>query len=147
MQFSDQSNGIPPALVDLYDEEHNGRSQPLITALETTLLRIVRSFDASYIIIDALDECDEQLKALKWIQSVTSQTPGRLHLMVTSRLEPDIRKRLRALSNLREIGVSDQQNSDDILHYIDGCLSEIDDWTEAQKDLVRNALVNGAGGV
>ncbi|KAF7970476.1 hypothetical protein HWV62_23831, partial [Athelia sp. TMB] len=147
IQFSDQFDGIPPALVELYIEEHNGRSQPLITALEATLLRIVTSFDASYIVIDALDECDERSRLLKWIQSITSQTQGLLHLMLTSRPEPGIRDRLRPLVKLQEINLADQGESGDISHYINVCLSEIDDWTEAQKELVRGALRNGAGGV
>lgn len=147
MQLSDQFDGIPPALVDMYEDEHNGRSQPLIGALEDTLLQILQSFDAVYILLDALDECSERLKALKWIQSIALQTSGNLHLMVTSRPEPDIKKPLCALPNLHEINVASQQESDDIKHYIDARLSEVDKWTEAQKTLVRNGLSRGAGGV
>ena len=146
MQFSYQFDGIPPALVDLYEDENNSRSQPLIGALEDTLLQILQYFDVVYIFVDALDECTERPKVLKWIQSVTSQTSGNLHLMVTSRPEPDIKNRLRSLT-LAEIDVANQRESDDIRHYIDARLSEVDKWTQAQKKLVRDALLRGAGGV
>ncbi|KAF7983532.1 hypothetical protein HWV62_21090 [Athelia sp. TMB] len=147
MQLSDQFDGIPPALVDLYEDEREGRDQPLISALENTLLQILRSFDTAYIIVDALDECSEWSKVLKWIRSITILASGNLHLMVTSRPEPDIKYRLRPLSNLQELDVADQQESNDISRYVDVRLSEVNKWTEAQKSLVRNALLRGAGGV
>lgn len=147
MQLADQFDGIPSALVELYKEERNGRDQPLIGALENTLLQILRSFDAAYIIVDALDECSERHKVLNWIQSIASKTSGTLHLMITGRPEPDIKKPLCALPNLHEINVASQQESDDIKHYIDARLSEVDKWTEAQKASVRYGLSRGANGV
>ncbi|KAF7978595.1 hypothetical protein HWV62_45318 [Athelia sp. TMB] len=147
IQLSDRFDGIPPALVELYKDEEDGRSQPVLSSLEETLLRILQSFSSAYIVIDALDECDERPKVLKWIQSVASQMSGILHLMVTSRPEPDIKNRLRSLSNLLKIDAVDHRASADIRHYIDVWLSEVDEWTESQKELVRIALVNGAGGV
>ncbi|KAF7976798.1 hypothetical protein HWV62_5652 [Athelia sp. TMB] len=147
MQLSDQFDGIPPALVELYEDERNGRSQPLIGALENTLLQILQSFDTAYIVVDALDECFERSKVLKWIQTIASQTSGNLHLMVTSRPEPDIKDRLRRLYNLQEIDISTQQESDDIRHYIDARLSEVDKWTDTQKERVRYGLSSGADGV
>lgn len=147
MQLSDLVDGIPPELVALYEGEHNGRSQPLLASLENTLLRIIQSFSAVYFVIDALDECDDRPKLLRWIDSVTSHTSGILHLMITSRPEPDIKDRLRSLCNLREVDVADRRASDDIRRYIDTSLSEVHAWTNSQKELVRIALVNGADGV
>ncbi|KAF7983531.1 hypothetical protein HWV62_21088 [Athelia sp. TMB] len=147
IQLSRRFDGIPPALVELYEDEDNGHSQPALSSLENTLLRILQSFGTAYIVIDALDECEERLKLLKWVQSVTFQTSGLLHLMVTSRPEPDIRDRLRSLCNLREVDVADRRGSDDICRYINASLSEVNAWTESQKELVRVALVNGAHGV
>ncbi|KAF7976049.1 hypothetical protein HWV62_7960 [Athelia sp. TMB] len=147
MQFSDRFDGIPPALVKLYEDEDNGRSQPALSSLEDTLLQILQSFGAAYIVIDALDECDDRPKLLRWIDSIVLQMPGLLHLMVASRPEPDIKDRLRALCNLREVDVADRRGSDDIRRYIDASLSEVHAWTDSQKELVRIALVNGAHGV
>ncbi|KAF7978585.1 hypothetical protein HWV62_45298 [Athelia sp. TMB] len=147
MQLADLVDGIPPELVALYEGEHSGRSQPLLASLENTLLRIVQSLSAVYIVIDALDECDDRPKLLRWIDTVTSQTSSLLHLMVTSRPEPDIKDRLRPLCNMCEVDVADRRGSHDIRRYIDAILSEVHAWTESQKELVRTALVNGARGV
>lgn len=131
----------------MYEDEDNGRSQPTLSSLEDTLLRILQSFCAAYIVIDALDECEERLKLLRWIDTVTSQGSGFLHIMVTSRPEPNIKDRLRSFSNLLEIDAADGRGSDDILRYIDVRLAEVDDWSESQKKMVRIALVSGADGV
>ncbi|KAF7965800.1 hypothetical protein HWV62_41763 [Athelia sp. TMB] len=147
MQFSDQFDGIPPALVNLFEDECNGRSQPLIGALENTLLQILQFFHTAYIIVDALDECSEGSKVLKWIHTIVSQTSDRLHLMVTSRPEPEIKDRLRRLYNLQEINIATQRESDDIHRYIDARLAEIDKWTDPQKKMVRDGLSGGAYGV
>ncbi|KAF7965799.1 hypothetical protein HWV62_41761 [Athelia sp. TMB] len=147
VQLSRRFNGIPSALVELYEDEENGLSQPVLSSLEDTLLRILQSFGAAYIVIDALDECDDRPRLLRWIDSVTSHTSEILHLMVTSRPEPDIKDRLRPLCNLREVDVADRRDSDDIHRYIDASLSEVHVWTDSQKELVRIALVNGADGV
>ncbi|KAF7969172.1 hypothetical protein HWV62_28182 [Athelia sp. TMB] len=147
MQLSDLVDGIPPELVALYEGEYSGRSQPLLASLENTLLRILQSFSAVYIVIDALDECDDRPKLLRWIDTVTSQTSSLLHLMVTSRPEPDIKDRLRPLCNMCEVDVAHRRGSHDIRRYINAILSEVHAWTESQKELVRTALVNGAHGV
>ncbi|KAF7968345.1 hypothetical protein HWV62_30939 [Athelia sp. TMB] len=147
MQFSDRLDGIHPALADLYDAEDKGRHQPLISSLEDTLLEIIKSFSSAYIIIDALDECAEQRRVLNWIQSITLQTSSSLHLLITSRPEPDIENSLRSLRNTRGINLTDQQASEDIYNYINARLSEVDGWTEYQKELVRAALSRGANGV
>ncbi|KAF7972345.1 hypothetical protein HWV62_18116 [Athelia sp. TMB] len=147
MQFSDRLDWIHPALADLYDLEDKGRHQPLISSLEDTLLEIIKTFTSAYIIIDALDECAEQRKLLTWIQYITSQTSSSLHLLVTSRLEPDIKSCLRTLSTIEEMAIADEQASSDIREYINARLSEVDGWTETQKELVRVALSRGAGGV
>ncbi|KAF7968340.1 hypothetical protein HWV62_30929 [Athelia sp. TMB] len=147
MQFSDRLDGIHPALAGLYDAEDKGRHQPLIGSLEGILPELIKSFPASYIIIDALDECAEQRRLLKWIQTIILQTSGVLHLLVTSRPEPDIQNSLRSLPKAQEIDVANWEVSDDIRDYINVRLAEVDGWSEPQKELVRAALSRGAGGV
>ncbi|KAF7968342.1 hypothetical protein HWV62_30933 [Athelia sp. TMB] len=147
MQFSGQLDGIHPALASLYDLEGKGRHQPLISSLEGTLLEIIKAFPSSYILIDALDECAEQRRLLKWIHYIALHASGSLHLMVTSRPEPDIKGSLGFLSNVREVDLIHRQESNDILDYIDARLAEVDGWTEPQKALVRSALSRGAAGV
>ncbi|KAF7976885.1 hypothetical protein HWV62_5427 [Athelia sp. TMB] len=145
VQFSEQFDGIPPALESLYNE-HNGRSRPLITSLQETLLQMITYFTASYIIIDALDECAERPKVLEWIRSITSQNLGGLHLMFTSRPEPDIKSSSLYVS-LQKVDFKNRKASVDIHRYIEARLATMDKWTEPQKEKVRTVLRKGADGV
>ncbi|KZP10814.1 hypothetical protein FIBSPDRAFT_661994, partial [Athelia psychrophila] len=96
MQLSHRCDGIPTALEEMYAKCDKGSHQPPIEMLEATLLRIVDSFDNVYIVIDSLDECSERKDLLAWIGSMKSRASGKLHMMATSRSEPDIGKSLRS---------------------------------------------------
>ncbi|KAH9477151.1 Vegetative incompatibility protein HET-E-1 [Psilocybe cubensis] len=82
--------GIPQEMVDLRNK--CGAFQPLDDQLEETVLRILAGFDRVFIAIDALDECMDRQRTLDWVQKLLTKadTPTHVHLIVTSRREPDI---------------------------------------------------------
>ena len=148
MQFSTQWDGIPAALDYLYSVEcKNGHRQPSIASLERTLMDIVKSFDATYMIIDALDECCERRKSLKWMKSITSSIPGKVHLMISSRSEPEINRGLSYIPTLHEIDIAGEQIKADICRYLDARLADDDKWSDAAKRLIREGLIRGADGM
>ena len=148
MQFSAQCDGIPVAVDEIYSTEcRNGLDQPSTASLERALRLIVDSFDTAYIIVDALDECDEQRRLLQWIGSITSQASGQLRLMITSRPEPDIKSSLESLKGLTALSLADGQVAGDIVQYIDSRLSEDSKWADDAKQMIRVALVRGADGM
>ncbi|KZP12282.1 hypothetical protein FIBSPDRAFT_985862 [Athelia psychrophila] len=98
MQLAHRCDEIPVALAEMYRKCDKGTRQPPIEMLEATLVIILDSFDNVYIIIDSLDECSERKDLLKWIQSIASRASGTLHMMATSRSEPDIRRSLNLFS-------------------------------------------------
>jgi hypothetical protein len=44
----------------------------------------------AFIIIDALDECNETNLVAAWLQKLLTAGGGRLHVLITSRSKPDI---------------------------------------------------------
>ncbi|KAF7980709.1 hypothetical protein HWV62_37173 [Athelia sp. TMB] len=151
IQFSAQCDGIPLALDELYAHEcRNGLDQPSIASLERTLQLIVNSFDAAYIIVDALDECDEQRKLLQWIRSsMASKTSGQLHLLVISRPEPDIKSGLAPLNGLIVVSVANQRAAGEIRRYIEARLSEESRWVNdsGAREMIVEGLVGRADGM
>lgn len=139
------------ALDELYTNECcNGLDQPSIASLERTLQLIVNSFDAAYIIVDALDECDEQPKLLRWIRSsMASKTPGQLHLLVISRPEPDIISGLAPLNGLIVVSVANQRAAGEIRRYIEARLSEESRWVNdsGARQMIVEGLVGRADGM
>lgn len=148
MQLARRCDGIPQGLTEMYNKCDKGLRQPPVKLLEDTLLRIVDSFKTVYIIIDSLDECAERSDLVRWIQS-TSRASEKLHMMATSRAEPEIMRGLRSLSHLQEIRVSGQQVETDIRCYIEARLAKSDanKWRKVQKDMIIEALVTGADGM
>ncbi|KAK2797580.1 hypothetical protein FQN51_008375 [Onygenales sp. PD_10] len=86
-QLSAQAPETPQVLIDLYSRHNYGQQSPSIKDLMQTLREIINDAGQTYIIVDALDECDEWEKLLEVIEQVYQWNIGNLHLLVTSRRE------------------------------------------------------------
>ena len=94
--------------------------QPSDKQLQNVLRNILDGFSQVYIMIDALDECTDRKKTLKWVERLISDTNQRktanLHIVVTSRPERDIHEIFAALDP-HSIDVS-EANANDIVEYL-----------------------------
>ncbi|KZP04521.1 hypothetical protein FIBSPDRAFT_398294 [Athelia psychrophila] len=149
MQLAHRCDGIPAALAEMYRKYDKGSRQPPSEILAATLDDILDCFDDVYIVIDSLDECSERKDLLEWIQSISSRASGKLHMVVSSRPEPEIMQGLRALSQLEDIRISGHEIESDIHSYLNTRLSQHDaaKWTNTQKDMIGEALLDGADGM
>ena len=138
---------MPTALVKLYEACDGGHRRPPQTQLETTLAQILETFENTYIIIDSLDECVKKDDLLKWIRSVTSETSRNLHLMFTSRPEPEVEHGFMALSNLQKVSIREEATAHDIGAYLDVWLAGMDKWDETDKQAIKKALSGGSDGM
>jgi len=84
---------IPPALEESYRNHDRNRTRPSLSELQSILCRVVNMYESCFIVIDALDECDESngirkdlLVTLKELRKST-----RANILVTSRDIPIIR--------------------------------------------------------
>ena len=142
-QLSGRFGSCPDVLVKLYGD---GLQQPSIRALEDTLQQIVDGFHDVYIIIDALDECTEREKLLKWITKIASWKSGKLHMLTTSRHEQDITNAIQSLS-YSPVVVEGKSVADDMERYISQIFSTSDKWKPWEKvwDEIKVALMRAAG--
>jgi len=93
-QFSHQRGGIPTELADLY-KRCGDHQQPSINQLQGVLRNILNGFSHAYVAIDALDECADREETLIWVNELvsgTDQPAENLHIIITSRPEPDIKE-------------------------------------------------------
>jgi hypothetical protein len=148
-QFVAPYQGIPVTLAKLYQSCHNGRSQPSVESLQSTLFTILEAFDDVYIIVDALDECAERKELLEWIKDMMSWRKGKLHLSGTSRPVEDIAKYLRSLDPTHVCMMEDIITYD-IEKYIDSILHQdnaFEHWDNEVKATIKNQLLENAGGM
>jgi hypothetical protein len=68
-----------------------------MNTLMMTLRQILGSFQHTYVIFGALDECTERDELLRLIDEIVSWKLGSLHILATSRKERDIEDSLTCL--------------------------------------------------
>jgi hypothetical protein len=95
---------LPQSLQDLWRKHGSPGSEPstteLVAVLTELMLLINRSSRDLYLVFDALDECPLQIRSefLIILAELLRSPAIRLHVLVTSRREPDIRKALASLA-------------------------------------------------
>ena len=95
-QIASQKSVLPVSLADLHTKLREQNRKPQTQDLELTLLHTCCEFDQVFILIDALDECDEAIRREYFLPFLATlqQTP-RIMLFITSRPYPeDIRTAL-----------------------------------------------------
>jgi len=130
---------VPNSLVDLKAT----RREPDLASLKKVLVELIDGFDHVYVMIDALDECKGRRKLMDWISHVSKSSKDRLHLLATSRPEPDIEDVMRSLAT--PIAIVGGDMSVDMGKYIDEKFQEAR-WTKDVEE-VKEILLTGSGGV
>jgi len=103
----------------------------------------------AFIIIDALDECNEIGQVAGWMQKLLTAGGGRLHVLITSRDKPDITIHLSKISQQQVIHLDDFTDVD-IKLYIDSRMKESEQlqlWSADIQTNIRESLLSGAGGM
>lgn len=93
-QFSKQCIQIPEDLHSLLSSDLDRRRQPTLDELLEMLHQMVQHFPASYIVLDALDECNDRPQLLRILEIMARWD---VRIIVSSRDEQDIRSSLASL--------------------------------------------------
>lgn len=146
-QLTYRCNGIPAALQSLYRKHGDGREQPSLAALHETLQRIMEGFDHVYIAVDSLDECGDKSELLRYMTAPGVWASPNLHLLLTSRPDPNIQTRLGRISHLKSVKITASASRKDIEIFLDARLSKIEHWNQATRDAVKKKLMENADGM
>lgn len=122
-QLCSRCDGVPGIVEALYRSHGKGRETPSVKALEETLQHLIGAFNYAYIVIDSLDECGDKTDLLRWIQTAASWNLTKLHILATTRPEPDIQILLKRISDIRIIILQGAALEKDIIMYLGGRLS------------------------
>ncbi|KAK4178755.1 FAD dependent oxidoreductase-domain-containing protein [Triangularia setosa] len=122
LQLANQAKTGEEHLVRLKDAYPD--TIPSIEALLDTLNALIEEFDDVYIILDALDESPKQKHRktlLNTLHEIREWSDPRLHLLVTSRDEQDIREYLSPTDN-EDVKMKNASIDSDIASFISGHL-------------------------
>lgn len=149
VQLSVQSTKVPESLTDLFSHCQDGQHQPTIDALTLTLRQILETFQQVFIILDALDECNEREKLLLLLETIFNWHLDKLHILSTSRRETDIEDCLEPLVT-GQISIQSARVNSDIRIYIDERLGKdpkLKAWSPQAQIEIKETLMSGADGM
>ncbi|KAK1723159.1 ankyrin repeat-containing domain protein [Colletotrichum acutatum] len=93
-----------PHLIKKFENYIARKERPDIETFQAALIAVVRGFSAVFIVVDALDECPtldgERPRLLDCLNCIITAMPDNLHILCTSRAEPDIDTRMYEILSL-----------------------------------------------
>ncbi|KAF8528316.1 hypothetical protein JB92DRAFT_2666721, partial [Gautieria morchelliformis] len=147
LTMTSHGDDIPAALESLYSQHSEGRQSPTLDTLISTLKSLIESISHPYIILDALEECEDGNRLLQLIQEIHGC--GSLHLLATSRDELDIMDVMSSLDPL-SVPMDGIHIQDDIHLHIHQTIynnQRYQKWSLEVKEKVETTLMNGAHGM
>lgn len=143
---------LPGSLRALFNRCTRDDRKPKLAELQDEFQAIVGTFDEVFLVIDALDECDKEIRQefLPYICSLFDQCPGKLKTLVTSRPEPDIERAFTS-AKFEMIKIEATKVNDDIAAYVRGVLvnrtHDNCDMDLALRQEIEDVLVSQSGGM
>jgi hypothetical protein len=158
-QLSAKSDACYEILSRLYSRHNAGSRQPVDDALKQCLIDMLQApgQPATYIIVDALDECPNTLnvlsprdEVLELVEELINLSLSNLRLCITSRYEADIIPALQPLAS-HLVSLHDQNGQkEDIAFYVKSVVNSdrrARRWRVEDKELVIHTLIRKAGGM
>ncbi|KAK4073167.1 uncharacterized protein Triagg1_5447 [Trichoderma aggressivum f. europaeum] len=144
---------IPQAFRSLYDVHFPSKTPPM-EELDSLLIEIINLSEETFLIIDALDECDSDFvrgEAINFLASLFRNVKSKLHIVITSRLEVDIETKISQASiPTSSVALHATDVDRDIRKHLRALMREEDSfkaWSHALKKRVIEHLVQNADGV
>jgi len=110
---------LPKEITELYKQGEQSHHSPLSSI--STLLKILKGCldypGQKYLMIEALDECDEQEDLLEVLKDLANVKNGNLHIFVTARPTTDIMDELRPIAT-QCVSLGDSKTDQDIARYV-----------------------------
>ena len=110
------------SLAKLYESCEKGFRRPSVAMLRETLRAAVEELQGAYLVLDALDECQEFSDLLNTIRHIASWGLGSLRVLLTSRRERLIEEHMEALRSA-EVCLQTHRENTDIALFIKRCLT------------------------
>jgi ankyrin repeat domain-containing protein 50 len=138
-----------PALEALFAQSEEGTRQAPFCSLFATILPMLRSFEKTYVVIDALDECTECNELLQALQEIHEWGENGLHVLVTSRQTSEIQESLTELAS-DKLCVHESTICEDIDVYLTASLEHDRKLAKLPPDIradIYNTLIDKSGGM
>ncbi|KAK0100804.1 hypothetical protein ONS95_007251 [Cadophora gregata] len=137
-QITRSCTSIPESVRSLYQQHQSRNTRPAVSEYSNLLRDLITIFPRTYLVIDALDECQETNEARSKFIKLLLDLPTNVHLLCTSRKLGDITESFASASSLEITG-----NNSDIELFLTGQISgnrRLRSFCEISPDLKRTVL-------
>lgn len=135
-QLSSSRLSLPESIIELYTRFEKQQHKIQIGDLEATLLSVCREFHRTFIIVDALDECDMKYRRTL-LSSLKELSTASMSLFLTSRPHTDDVKKV--FENCAQIRVGAVES--DIRAYLAYKINEASDLEDFLDDELREEII------
>ena len=110
---------------------------------------MMKAFNSTYILLDALDECTDRKDLLEFIEVLRDWNIDNLHILATSRKEKDIARSLEPLVTCQLCIQSALVDADIRIHVLDRVSTDpnLKKWPVGIQEEIKDALTKGANGM
>ena len=148
-QLSYQTETLPDGVRYLHEQSSNGSLRPKRAALIDALFSVAKSYQKVYIIVDALDECQDRTEVVTLIMQIVNIGSKNIHLMGTSRRERDLESVFQD-NRSQTVSLTGAFVDKDIALYVRSKLSRdrrLQAWPGSVKDEIETVLIEKACGM
>lgn len=149
VQLAAQCPHLPDSLLSAHSRSQSGKNQPTMDEMTTILRQMVKSFDVTYIVLDALDECKNREDLLEFLEALLRWNIDNLHVLTTSRKDNDIATSLEPLVTCQLCLPSAFVNADIRIHIMERLSNDpkLKKWPVNVRKEIEDALMRGANGM
>ena len=133
----------------LYKLHYSGANMPDVDQMKETIRKMFASCPKLYLVVDALDECEDRRHLLGFLAECHGWGLANVHILATSRRETDIEDSMRKIAT-SQISLEDSVVDGDILAYVRQELKDdpnLSQWPEDVRKEVETSLLNGSNGM
>ena len=123
IQLSFNHQSIPEPLLFLFNSCQRGAKPPETVDLETLLKALIDMYEKTFIVLDALDECEDRQELLKFFENAIGWKSQKLNVVMTSRKLKELEDFFNAeIEERSRLSIQNKKVDEDIRSYVHGKL-------------------------
>ena len=123
LSFNHQS--IPEPLLSLFNFCQGGAKPPHTKDLETLLKALIDLYEKTFIVLDALDECEDRQELLNFVENAIGWKSQKLNVVMTSRKLKEFEDFFDAeIEERSRLSIQNEKVDEDISSYVHGKLQD-----------------------
>src|ERR1700761_2441620 len=146
-QLCSRLGTFPTVVTETYSNCGSGSTPPSHLSLQNMLIRAIQELPNAFIVIDALDECQEIVQVGSWLQNLAIASSPSLHVLFSSRDVPTVSDEIERIPH--GILRVNECTSEDIDLFITESItqSRLSRWPSELQETIKKSLYERADGM